>query len=175
MKDGRAATLKQKEKEIMKTKLTLTIATALLALSVLVTLGFFRGPWRAQAQSETPAADASAEGRGEFLAFGVLGITPGQTARLHAVALGVPETQEVELLIYDSRGHVLARSPERLHPGRPATLALPFIERDGNRLELYAVIRLVNGAPRRGYVISTLEVVDDATGKTMFASVNPEG
>jgi hypothetical protein len=160
----------------MKTKRTLTIATVLLALSVLVTLGIFRGTSRALAQSETPAADdASAAGRGEFLAFGVLGITPGQTARLHAVVLGVPETQEVELLIYDSRGHVLARSPERLHPGRPATLALPFIERDGNRLELYAVIRLVNGAPRRGYVISTLEVVDDDTGKTMFASVNPEG
>ena len=156
----------------MKTKPTLTIATVLFALTALLTLGAFRGMRRAHAQSETTAADTSAAERKDFLAFGV---PPGQTARLHTVSVGVTDVQDVELLIYDSQRHVLARSFERLHPGRAATLALPFIEREGNRLELYAVIRLVNGSPRRGYVISTLEVVDDATGKTIFAFADPEG
>jgi hypothetical protein len=153
----------------MKTKRTLTIAAVLVALAGLTAFGVLRWTRPAEAQSERPTAE-----REDFLAFGVVGITPGQTVRLHAVSVGVPDIQDVELLIYDSEGHLLVRSPERLRPGRPATLALPFA-RDSIRLEVYAVIRLMNGAPRRGYVIPTLEVVDDATGKTIFALVNPEG
>ena len=153
----------------MKTKRTLTIAVV-VALAALMALGAFRWTRRAEAQSERSTAEP-----GEFLAFGVLGITPGQTVRLHAVSVGVSDIQDVELLIYDSEGHLLVRSPERLRPGRSATLALPFVARDSIRLELYAVIRLVNGAPRRGYVIPTLEVVDDATGKSIFTLANPEG
>ena len=118
---------------------------------------------------------ARAEDREEFLAFGVQGITRGQTVRLHAVPLGVATVQSVELMIYDSQGNLLAHSSERLLPGQAASLELPFPERDSNRLEIYGVMRFVNGRPRTGYVIPTMETIDDSTGKTIFMGVDPTG
>jgi hypothetical protein len=120
---------------------------------------------------------ARAEDKEEFLAFGVTGITRGQTARLHAVPVGVQDPHLVELIIYDSQGNVLAQSSQRLVPGRAATLSLDFasVGVETNRLEIYTVMRFVNGAPRRGYIIPTMEVIDDDTGKTLFMSVDPTG
>ena len=98
----------------METKFKIRIATGVLA--VLGVFCIFHITGRGQ---DKPSALAEAESKHEFLAFGVFGITAGQTVRLHAVALGVPKAQDVELIIYDGQGEILARSIERLHPGRP--------------------------------------------------------
>jgi hypothetical protein len=118
---------------------------------------------------------AGAEDKLDFLAFGVVGITPGQTVRLHAVSVGVPDVQNVELMFFDSQGNLLGHSFERLLPGRAASLDFTPIDVRFNRMEIYSVMRFVNGSPRRGYVIPTAEVIDDSTGKTIFMSGDPTG
>jgi hypothetical protein len=111
----------------------------------------------------------------DYWAYGIGGITAGQVARVHAVAVGVEGIEPVELLVYDSDGNLLARSLERLVPGHAATLQVTYQERAGNRMEFYPVIRMVNGRPRRGYIIPSVEVVDSATGRTILMEVDPQG
>jgi hypothetical protein len=127
--------------------------------------------------SRTAADD---EYREEFIAYGVANISRGQTARLHVVTVGIPDIQPAELLIYDSHGNLLAHSSQRLLPGRAVSLDLPFSEQPGitgipgDRLEFYAVVRFASQRGRdRGYVIPTLEVIEDATGKTIFMIACP--
>ena len=62
-------------------------------------------------------------------------------------------------------------------PGRAVSLDLPFIERSasGNRLSFYTRINLLSKPDKNGYVVSTLEVIDNNTGRTLRESVNPEG
>ena len=116
-----------------------------------------------------------AEDKEEFLAFGVFGITGGQTARLHAVPVGVASAQLVELMFFDRNGNLLAQSTERLLPGQAASLDFAPVGVEISRKEIYAVMRFVNGRPRRGYVIPTVEVIDDFTRKTIFMIADPEG
>lgn len=120
---------------------------------------------------------ARAEDKTDFLAFGVSTITSGQTARFHAVSVGVGEVQFVELMFFDSDGNLLARSAERVLPGRSASLEFtpPDTKVGLSRVEVYAVMRFINGSPRRGYVIPTVEVVDNDSGKTIFLFVDPTG
>lgn len=120
---------------------------------------------------------ASAEEKNEFYAFGVAGITSGQTARFHAVSVGVGEVQYVELMFFDGQGNLLARSAERLMPGRSVSLDFtpPNADVAASRVEVYAVMRFINGSPKRGYVIPTVEVVDNASGKTIFMYTDPTG
>lgn len=128
-----------------------------------------------------PASRGSAgdEYLDEFLAYGVANISQGQTARLHVVSIGNPDTQPAELVIYDRLGNVLARSFERLQPGRAAALDLKFADHSmgiaviGNRLEFSALVRF--NKLKRGYVIPSLEVMDDATGKTSLMIIDPIG
>lgn len=122
---------------------------------------------------------AAYDGRGDrFYAFGVVGLARGQTARLHVITVGIPDTIPVELTIHDRSGHVLADSGTRLLAGQVVTLDLPFVEPPGaalSRLEIYAVVRLPAVRLRgQGYVIPTLEVVE-ADGRTGVLLVNPEG
>ena len=60
----------------MKTKRTLTMATVLVALAALLTLGVFRGTRKVQAQDQTPPPVS------DRISFGMVGITPGQTGAL---------------------------------------------------------------------------------------------
>lgn len=122
---------------------------------------------------------AAGEFLDEFLAYGVANISPGQTARLHVVTVGNPDIQPAELVIYDSQGKVLERSLERLIPGRAIVLDLRFADHNtgitvgSNRLEFYAEVRFTK--LRRGYVIPSLEVIDDLTGNTVRMVVDPLG
>src|ERR1051325_8616132 len=151
----------------MKLRNTKTRTISLIALIAIVIVGVWVVSRRA----------ARAEDRTDFLAFGVAGITSGQTARFHAVSVGVGEGEHVELMFFDRQGNLLAQSTERLMPGRSASLDFtpPNADVALGRVEVYAVMRFVNGSPKRGYVIPTVEVMDNATGKTIFLFGDPTG
>jgi hypothetical protein len=87
-------------------------------------------------------------------AFGMIGITNEQTARLNVVNVGEvqPGRVQVELMFLDGQGNVLRRSTETLMPGRATFLDLDgaTLPRDsgppsagGNRTQIRAKIRLV--------------------------------
>jgi hypothetical protein len=122
---------------------------------------------RVQAQSDRTA----------FLAYGMLGITNGQTMRLNAVLVNVDHEVPVELLFLDSQGNVIARSVDKLAPGH-ATL-LDFRLPPGpiaTRAQVRAILRWSTNLGSGGYVIPSLELIDDATGRTVVGAFpNPEG
>ena len=128
-----------------------------------------------------PAGREAAAREYGFLAYGVAAISPGETARLHVVTVGIPDLQPAELVIYDREGNILAHSTEYLRPGSAAALDLSFPEPPavavpGNRLEFYAEVRFARQrGPDRGYVIPSLEVLDNDTGKTIRLVVDPIG
>ena len=146
--------------------------TKLMAMLMAIVVGVITFmPW-------PTSREASAQ-QYQFLAYGVASISPGQTARLHVVTIGIPDVQPAELVIYDRLGNTLARSSERLVPGRTVALDLRFDEQNGvaavvgSRLEFYAEVRFAR--QHTGYVIPSLEVIDDATGKTMLMVADPLG
>jgi hypothetical protein len=66
-----------------------------------------------------------------FASFGMVGITPSQTARLNLTPLcptasdnGPSNPLTVRMLFYDEEGNVLAESSEELLPGKPVSLNL---------------------------------------------------
>ena len=59
----------------MKTKRTLTIATVLVALTMLTTLSVLQRTRKVQAQDQIPPPT------GDRISFGTIGITEGQTVR----------------------------------------------------------------------------------------------
>lgn len=131
--------------------------------------------WVAAVPSREVAAEEFLD---EFLAYGVANISPGQTARLHVVTIGNSDIQPAELVIYDNQGNVLERSLERMIPGRAVVLDLRFADHTGtavgsNRLEFYAEVRFTK--LRRGYVIPSVEVIDDVTGSTVRMIADPIG
>ena len=98
----------------MKTKRTLTITTVLIALAALLTLGGLRGTRQVHAQDQIPPPV------GERISFGMVGITPGQTARINV-------------------SNVIAQNDSHFPPG-PIRVAIvvvnshgdPFRNRDGS-------------------------------------------
>lgn len=114
--------------------------------------------------------------KSDFLAYGVAGITAGQIARLHAVSIGNPELEPVELTFHDSQGIVLRRSSISLVPGQSTFLDLRILDAPlgaGTRLEFYAVVRFRE--LRQGYVVPTLEVINSETGQTINFISDPMG
>jgi len=114
----------------------------------------------------------------EFLAYGIATLSPGETARLHVVSVGNTDIEPAELLILDRLGNELVRRSVLLRPGQAISINLRFDEQTGiavveNRLEFYAAVRF--GRLRRGYVIPSLEIIDDATAKTTRMIVDPIG
>ena len=148
------------------------IVIALGVLSVAILMMFWP-------LSHNTSAD---EGFDDFLAFGIDNISLGQTARLHVVSVGNRDIVPAELVIYDGQGNVLARSVERLSPGRAVSLDLRFADHGGipgavgPRLEFYAAVHFakLNGRDN-GYVIPSVEIIEDATGHTVRAIIDPIG
>lgn len=115
---------------------------------------------------------AWADDKADFLAFGVVSVSTGQTVRLHAVSVGVAQIQPIELMFYDHQGNMLAQSSERLLPGSSASLNFMPVGEFFHRMGVYAVLRFVNGSPKRGYVIPSLEVIDNSSDKAIFMNSN---
>jgi hypothetical protein len=123
--------------------------------------------------------------------FGMLGITPGQTARLNvvnAIPNGPPQIpsgppSRVTLMFVDSNGNPFSVGGALLHttvtllPGQSAFLDLngdaipvgPPSAPNGppNRVQIRALVSDCEGCGR-GLVVPTLEVFDNATGRTIL-------
>ena len=122
-------------------------------------------------------------------AFGMIGITHEQTARLNVVNWGDvnpgpcrsrggevdpgPCRVQVEFIWFDSQGNILLRSTETLMPGHAAFLDLDggTLPRDtgppsagGNRTEIRANVRFVEDPSIRnaGNLAATVEVFDNS-------------
>jgi hypothetical protein len=142
---------------------SLAIASALAVISFI----WFANRARAQAQAESTSG---------FLAYGIVGITSGQTLRLNAVSVNVGHDVPVELLFLDSQGNVVGRSVDKLTPGHATLLDFrPPSAPALTRKRVRALVRWSTALGTNGYVIPSLEVIDDATGRTTLAWPNPEG
>jgi len=131
---------------------------------------------------------------GDRQVFGLLGITSGQTARLNAFNPPPEPDQpppigdmpiQVEMTIFDGEGNVLAHSLARLGPGHSSSLS---VDRDmlppvGSRVDLAALVK-VSPPPEGDHpadqrrrtsppVVSTLEVIENATSRTSFVLQPP--
>ena len=142
---------------------------------IVIGIAIVMSMWMASASSREAASEEYLD---EFLAYGVANISPGQTARLHLVSVGIPDIQTAELVIYDRGGNILAHSLERLRPGKAVSLDLRFADHTGiavggNRLEFYAEVSF--SKLRGGYVVPSLEVIEDTTGNTVRMIIDPIG
>jgi hypothetical protein len=120
-------------------------------------------------------AKAQNEATVDYLAYGVMGITAGQTVRLNAVSVGVQNEVPVELLFFDSQGAVIGRFTERVAPGRTIFLDARFSPGEGIRQRVRGVVRWGSQAAKGGYVIPSLEVIDDATGRSTVVDIDGAG
>jgi hypothetical protein len=171
----------------MKTKRTLTIATVLVALTMLTTLSVLQRTRKVQAQDQLPPPV------GDRISFGMIGITQGQTIRLSVVNTepppigdSQPQAQRVVLTFLDSEGHFIHnndRAPVRkvvmLQPGKASFLDLNAddlqLPPGPIRLQLRAVVNAAappssNLAPP---FVSSVEVINNANGRTVFALSSP--
>jgi hypothetical protein len=167
-------------------KRTLTIATVLVALAASLTLGFFRGTRKVQAQSQEPPTIASRT------SFGLVSLTQGQTARLN-VANVIADNDEdfprgsTRVTINFVNGHgdlfrgrdgTAVRRVVMLARGESTELDLntdDFALGAGGRIQLRAVV-VVHPPPTPDRIsfppdpcVPTFEVVNNATGRTVFA------
>jgi hypothetical protein len=118
--------------------------------------------------------------------FGMVGIADGQSARINAVSVGNPDLIgnpdlfrghglppgpcRVEFVFLDDAGRPIASSTETLAPGQSASLDLPALRTTG-RAQIRATV-LVQPGPCRSAVVTTMEVIDGATGRTTLL-MNP--
>ena len=180
----------------MKTKRTLTIATALVALAALMTLGIFRVTRTARAQDEVgPPIHVKSSDR-DRISTGMLGITQGQTLRLSVVNLGDkdgPDPQRggvvnpcihlLQLNFRDADGQLLRRADGsvvqqtvELEPGKAKFLDLNYDELPPgpSRQQLRAVVTGLTPPdgtsqqhkPFRDHIVTTVEVFDNITSRS---------
>ena len=122
-----------------------------------------------QAQSQDQAASG-------LLAYGMVGIAQGQSARLHVVTVGVPGDTAIELSFFDRQGNLLSRSAGKVSPGQAVSIIIHYTpEAQGNHTLVRALVRFEKPGGTKGYVIPSLEVVDDETGRSTVLIANPEG
>ena len=123
--------------------------------------------------TSAPAQDQPASG---VFAYGMVGLAPGQSLRLHAVTFGVPGDSVIELSFFDRQGNLLNRASGKVSPGQAVSIIIHYTpELQGNHTLVRALVRFDKPAGTKGYVIPSLEVVDDDTGRTAVTAINPEG
>ena len=172
----------------MKTKRRIVTSLALVALAALVSLGIFRGERRAHAQDQTPPPT------GDRMSFGMVGITQGQTARINVANVLTqndpnypPGPTRVVLIFLNNDGQLFRNrdgSPIRraamLERGQATFLDLNFDEYPPGptRINLRAVVTVfppgpIDNALPPGPIVPTVEVVNSANGRTVFALSGP--
>jgi len=173
----------------MKTKRTLTIATALVALAALMTLGVFRGMGKVQAQDQQPPIS-------DRISFGMIGITEGQTVRVNVSnSIGPndsrfpPGPTRVVIRFLNSagrpvtnrRGEVIRQVVE-LQRGESTFLDINFSELPPGpiRAQLRAVITEEpppigesNPFPPGPITVQSVEVINNANARTVLFMGNP--
>jgi hypothetical protein len=172
----------------MKTKRRIVTSLALVALAALVSLGIFRGTPRAHAQDVSPPI-------GDRISFGMVGITQGQTARINVANVIAPNDPNwppgptrVVLTFLNSDGQLFRNrdgSPIRraamLERGQATFLDLNFDEYPPGptRIQLRAVVTVFppgpydSALPPGPTVPTTVEVINNANGRTVFALSGP--
>jgi hypothetical protein len=172
----------------MKTKRRAVTSLALVGLAALVTFGIFRGTPRAHAQDVSPPI-------GDRISFGMVGITQGQTARINVANVLAPNDPNyppgptrVVLIFLNSDGQLFRNrdgSPIRrvamLERGQATFLDLNFDEYPPgpSRIHLRAVVTafppgpIDNALPPGPTVPTTVEVINNANGRTVFALSGP--
>ena len=171
----------------MKTKRTLIIATGLVALAALTTLGIFHGTRQALAQDVSPPTP-------DRISFGMVGITQGQTIRLNVVnaipydSAFPPGPSRVVLTFLDADGHRLRdrrgeiiRRAVDLEPGKATSLDLNADDLQyppgPTRLQLRAIVNAQPPPipdseippPVHDRIVTSVEVFNNANGRTVFA------
>ena len=113
------------------------------------------------------------------LAFGAVGIASGQTARVNVTSLSPAAPSDptaVEIRFLDSNGAVVKQTTVTLAPGQSAAFDFSLADvtpgAASSRMQIRAEVQ-VTVAPGPGEtppsaLVSTLEVFDNATGKTSF-------
>ena len=172
----------------MKTKRTLTIAIVLITLPVLAMIGISRDTHHVNAQVVSPPTP-------DRVSFGMLGITQGQTVRVTAVNSTVPNDVDyppgptrVVLSFLDIDGQLLRNRNGSiisrvvmLERGHSAFLDFDFDEfpPGPSRLQLRAVVDVLPPGPTNSEIpideriVSSLEVFNNANGRTVVYSGNP--
>ena len=135
-----------------------------IALALALVAGLTALALNGRAQGERQNARMS------FHWSGLVGISTGETASINFVNLdrrGVV----ARLFFFDEDGRVLKSEEHRVGAGHSAVLLLPYSELPGRagRAHVRALVRLSD--PARG--LSTLEVFDEATGRTSFGLLLP--
>ena len=143
----------------MKTKRTVTIAAALVALTALLTLGIFRGTRPVKAQDTPPPQH-------DRISFGMVGITAGQTMRVTVSDILTPNDTgwppgptRVVLnfrnangqLVRNRSGEVIRRAID-LERGESTFLDVDFADVPppvGNRLQLRAIVKCASAGRAR--------------------------
>ena len=172
----------------MKEKRRTVTSLALVALAALVTFGILRGERRAHAQDQVPPPT------GDRISFGMVGITQGQTARINVANVLAPNDPNyppgptrVVLIFLNSDGQLFRNrdgSPIRrvamLERGQATFLDLNFDEFPPGpiRIQLRAVVTAlppgpIDNALPPGPVVPTVEVLNNANGRTVFALSGP--
>jgi hypothetical protein len=174
----------------MKTKRTLTIATLLVALAALLTLGVFRGTRQVHAQDQLPPPV------NDRVSFGMVGITEGQTVRVNVSNFIAPNDSgfppgPIRVVVrflnsagrpVTNRGGDVIRQVVELQRGESTSLDINFGELPPGpiRAQLRAVITETpppvgesNPFPPGPYTVQTVEVINNANGRTVFALSGP--
>ena len=173
----------------MKTKRTLTIATVLVALAALLTLGVFRGTRNVHAQDQTPPPV------NDRISFGMVGITEGQTARVNVSNVIAqndsnfpPGPIRVAIVVVNSNGNPFRnrdgnpiRKVVMLERGDSTFLDINFSEFPPGpiRAQLRAVVTVVpppvgeQPPPVNDRIVTTVEVINNANGRTVCALSAP--
>ena len=179
-----------KENDIVKTKRILTIATMLLAIGTLMTLSAFHGTRKVQAQDQLPPPV------NDRISFGMVGITEGQTVRVNVTNFIAPNDSgyppgptRVVIRFLNSAGRpVTNRAGEvirrvvDLQRGESTFLDINYSELPPGpvRAQLRPVITEnpppigdSNALPPGPSTVQTVEVINNANGRTVFALSGP--
>jgi hypothetical protein len=111
--------------------------------------------------------------RASFHWSGLFGIAMGETANLNYTN-GDRDPAEVVMMFLDTSGGVIKSSRARVAPGHSFGLLLPYSETNSRagRVQVRALVRFARPSDS-ALSISSVEVFDDATGRTSFGLLLP--